>query len=276
MAAVRDLDLRPVTESRSVHLRKSRARGVDLAKLGVRASGQPRIETNQAVGGAAAHGRGAHKEICAGTHNGGNVNRLRAELSVRRAVLSDAAAIGVLHAESWRRHYRGAYSDAYLDGELDTDRLLVWTKRLTHGGDDTFTLIAKHENKTAGFIHVDLDGDPTWGALVDNLHVGHELQGAGIGTQLLKVAARMVIAGRPGSGLYLWVQEQNTRAQAFYLSRGGTPMGREAVSPPRGDPGNLAGSPQKIRIVWSESAVLSRFGPDIQPGRRRRLSISHR
>jgi len=135
------------------------------------------------------------------------VNRLWTELCVRRAVLSDAAAIGVLHADSWRRHYRSAYSDAYLDGELDTDRMLVWTKRLTLGGDDSVTLIANHENKTAGFIHVDLDGDPTWGALVDNLHVGHELQGAGIGTQLLKVAARTVIARRLGSGLYPWVQE---------------------------------------------------------------------
>jgi hypothetical protein len=35
---------------------------------------------------------------------------------IRVADSSDAPAIAALHAESWRRHYRGAYSDAFLDG----------------------------------------------------------------------------------------------------------------------------------------------------------------
>ena len=30
----------------------------------------------------------------------------------------DANAIAALHADSWRRHYRGAYSDAFLDGDV--------------------------------------------------------------------------------------------------------------------------------------------------------------
>jgi hypothetical protein len=27
-----------------------------------------------------------------------------------------------LHADSWRRHYRGAYADAFLDGDVLADR----------------------------------------------------------------------------------------------------------------------------------------------------------
>jgi len=36
----------------------------------------------------------------------------------RPARASDSEAIAALHADSWRRHYRGAYSDAFLDGDV--------------------------------------------------------------------------------------------------------------------------------------------------------------
>ena len=49
---------------------------------------------------------------------------------LRPAAGADAGRIAALHADSWRRHYRGAYSDAFLDGEVDADRLAVWTQRL--------------------------------------------------------------------------------------------------------------------------------------------------
>ena len=50
-------------------------------------------------------------------------------LRLRVAGRSDAAAIAALHADSWRRHYRGAYSDAFLDGDVHADRLAVWTEQ---------------------------------------------------------------------------------------------------------------------------------------------------
>lgn len=56
----------------------------------------------------------------------------RVGLSFRLAAATDAAAIADLHAQSWRRHYRGAYSDAFLDGDVAADRLAAWTERL-HG-----------------------------------------------------------------------------------------------------------------------------------------------
>lgn len=39
-------------------------------------------------------------------------------LVFRPARATDSEAIAVLHADSWRRHYRGAYSDAFLDGDV--------------------------------------------------------------------------------------------------------------------------------------------------------------
>ena len=32
-----------------------------------------------------------------------------------------------LHADSWRRHYRGAFSDAFLDGDVAGYLLAEWT-----------------------------------------------------------------------------------------------------------------------------------------------------
>ena len=36
-------------------------------------------------------------------------------MSFRAAGPDDVHAVAGLHAESWQRHYRGAYSDAFLD-----------------------------------------------------------------------------------------------------------------------------------------------------------------
>jgi hypothetical protein len=52
------------------------------------------------------------------------------QLRFRAAERGDAAAIAALHVASWRRHYRGAFSDAFLDGEVAGFLLDTWTTRL--------------------------------------------------------------------------------------------------------------------------------------------------
>jgi hypothetical protein len=44
----------------------------------------------------------------------------------RPANASDATSVAHLHAVSWRRNYRGAYSDDFLDGDVLADRLSIW------------------------------------------------------------------------------------------------------------------------------------------------------
>jgi ribosomal protein S18 acetylase RimI-like enzyme len=174
----------------------------------------------------------------------------------RLADASDAAKVAELHAESWRRHYRGAYSDSYLDGDVTADRLAHWTERLCRPDSSRVTLIAEDAGRLVGFGHVILDKDPVWGALLDNLHVAHGLKRRGIGTRLLDEAARAVIGAGPSSGLYLWVLEQNDAAQAFYQARGGRRSGRELVPAPGGDPTRLNGAPWGFRYAWSDPSVL--------------------
>jgi ribosomal protein S18 acetylase RimI-like enzyme len=169
---------------------------------------------------------------------------------------ADSAAVAQLHAESWRRHYRGAYSDGYLDGDIFADRLEVWVGRMTQPRRDRCTIVAEANGRLVGFVHTVLDADPLWGALIDNLHVTAGLKRNGIGSALLQEAARFVAEGWPSAGMFLWVLEQNVDAQRFYAARGGACVGRDVVAPPGGDPTRLVGHPAKLRYAWSEAAPI--------------------
>jgi len=175
-----------------------------------------------------------------------------AHVEFRTASGRDVEAIASLHADSWRRHYRGAYSDEFLGGDVFANRLAVWTERLAGRGLqlNQCTIIAELDGVLAGFAHTILDDDPTWGALLDNLHVRHDLKGQGIGTRLMAETARVVVERTPSSGLYLWVLEQNKAAQAFYKSLGGKCVGREVTEPAGG--GAVVG----LRYVWRDPSSL--------------------
>ncbi|TMC48795.1 MAG: GNAT family N-acetyltransferase [Chloroflexi bacterium] len=176
-------------------------------------------------------------------------------LRVRPAGLADARAIAALHADSWRRHYSGAYSDLFLDGDVGADRSQVWTTRLGATDGKAATFVAEDEEALLGFIHVALDDDPAWGSLVDNLHVIYDRKRQRIGRRLMGEAARAVVEHGPG-GLYLWVLEQNVNAQAFYEELGARCVERALAAAPRGDPAHLNGMPAKLRYAWPEPAGL--------------------
>jgi GNAT superfamily N-acetyltransferase len=174
----------------------------------------------------------------------------------RLAESHDATGIAALHADSWRRHYRGAYSDAFLDGEVFADRLAVWTGRLDKPGPGYCTILAEDNGMLVGFTHVIFDDDSSWGALLDNLHVTYGHTRKGIGSKLLVLAAEAVVGWVPRTGLYLWVLEQNVNAQAFYRAQKGQYIERSYAAPPSGDPSQLNGSPAKLRYAWSDPGVL--------------------
>lgn len=176
-------------------------------------------------------------------------------VSYREAGVADAAGIAALHADSWRRHYRGAFSDAFLDGDVVADRLAVWTARLRQPDPGSVTVLAEDPDGTlVGFTHVIFEDDPTWGALLDNLHVAAGQQRRGIGSRLLEPSA--AAASSVGTGLYLWVLEQNVAAQDFYKANQGECVETSAVPAPEGVPGRLNGEPNRLRFVWRDPSVL--------------------
>lgn len=183
---------------------------------------------------------------------------------IRPAGAGDAGTVATLHADSWRRHYRGVYADSYLDGDIHSERLAVWSARLADGT-GTATFLAEDGTDPLGFVHVVLDADDAWGSLVDNLHVTYRRQRGGIGTALLTRAARAVAQRATGPAMYLWVLEQNVAAQRFYAALGGRVAGAAAVDPPGGVPSRLAGAPRKLRLSWPDAGALGAVPPPAAP-----------
>lgn len=176
-------------------------------------------------------------------------------LEVREAAAEDAEQIAELHADSWRRFYRGAYSDTYLDGDVLTDRRTFWTARLASPTANSSTMVVDDGARLAAFVHVVLDADAEWGSLVDNLHVRHDAQRIGLGRVLLHRAAATVAERASDRRMYLWVLEQNQNAQRFYATLGGTKVERTCCLPPGGDATRLNGAPSKLRIAWPDVAI---------------------
>jgi GNAT superfamily N-acetyltransferase len=156
----------------------------------------------------------------------------------RFAGASDATGVAALHADSWRRHYRGAYSDAFLDGDVAADRLAVWTDRLAQRSPGSCTIVAVDESGLIGFAHTVFDDDPAFGALLDNIHVAHPHQRRGVGSALLAMTAKTVAGRHQRTGLYVWVLEQNVDAQAFYEACGAKRMERAQGGPAGSGPGS--------------------------------------
>jgi GNAT superfamily N-acetyltransferase len=181
------------------------------------------------------------------------------EPRLRAAGPGDAGAVARLHADSWRRHYRGAYSDAFLDGDDVAAYLLaLWARRLAAPDRQACTIVADCDGVIVGLAHTVFGADASWGSLLDNLHVADGRKRQGIGRRLLALSGRAVAGWSPACGLYLWVLEQNAPARAFYEAQGGACVQRSEVPPPAGDPANLNGRPACLRYAWPHPPGASR------------------
>lgn len=120
----------------------------------------------------------------------------------------------------------------------------------THTSTATSSPIVWRSGRVA-FAHTVFDHHPEWGALLDNLHVRSDLQGTGVGTELLSRAAQELLRRRTSDTLYLWVLAQNTAAQSFYDARGGTRVESELRGPFPG-----GGSAMAYRYHWPDPSRL--------------------
>ncbi|MBC6996821.1 GNAT family N-acetyltransferase [Neolewinella lacunae] len=145
----------------------------------------------------------------------------------RSATSADVPAIAALHAASWQRTYRGAFSDTYLDEQAPAERLATWRERFAVPNPRMIVTVAEDDTGLQGFCCVFMDHDQD-GHLLDNLHVSPAYQGQGIGKRLMQRSAARVAEHAPGGDIYLWVLTVNTPALRVYESLGGRP-GRTEV-----------------------------------------------
>ena len=169
----------------------------------------------------------------------------------RAAVRADTERIALLHADSWRRTYRGSYRDTFLDGDVVTNRLEAWSSRLAHEREDQFVYVAETDSELLGFVCVFGNEDRTWGSLIDNLHVSHECQRTGLGTSLIQAAGTWLTSRYPESSVYLWALEANERAHRFYERLGAVHAETAQLEVAGG------GTPPTRRYVWPRPEVLT-------------------
>ena len=172
------------------------------------------------------------------------------EMRFREANQSDEETIASLHAASWRTAYRGALSDAYLDGPIDAERTEVWRSRFVKPVKNQFVSVAESKQQMIGFVCAYGGHDEKWGTFLDNLHVAPQHKRRGVGARLMGEIARWSDREYPGQGVYLWVLQSNLTAQRFYERMGGENAGSDMWSPPDGN------ALPKIRYAWRDTQTL--------------------
>lgn len=177
-----------------------------------------------------------------------------AGVKLRVATIEDAEGVARLHADSWRRTYRGMMRDEFLDGDLVQERLSAWRERLQSPAPNQLIVVAEASGVIQGFICVFGDDDARWGSLIDNLHVRQEVQTKGIGRQLMREAAAWVTLNYPRCGLYLWVMQANDNAQRFYERLGGSNEGGEVRENAE------RGAAHVFRYAWPDAGALATPG----------------
>lgn len=171
-------------------------------------------------------------------------------MRIRVAQAHDALGIASLHVSSWRAAYRGMLSNTYLDGPVETERAQLWRSRFAQPAANQYVVVAETQEQIVGFACAYGAEDPTWGTLLENLHVAHEYRRRGIGARLMAQVASWSTCAHPSASLHLWVLKPNLPARSFYQVLGAEPIESTVWHPPEGGP-----VPQ-VRLAWREPRAL--------------------
>lgn len=171
---------------------------------------------------------------CQGVVRGEVVFTLARRISLRRATVDDARAMGALHVASWQWAYRGLIDHSFLDaldplarGERWREMLGARIDDLAHDAahePDERTWLAFDGTDLVGFCDTARSGDDAATFEVRALYVAQRVAGTRVGAQLLARALRDV-ERRGGRRVFLWVLASNTRARRFYEKHGFKPNG---------------------------------------------------
>lgn len=179
---------------------------------------------------------------------------------VRPIAEADAPLLAQLHAASWRSAYRGLMSDAFLEHEVDAERQQAWAVKARMLSTGHFGFLATVDDGPAGFIFMSAAFDPSWGSMLDNLHVLEPFRSQGVGRVLIAAAMRELLARGYREPVWLWVFERNVAARRVYQRLGGREA--ERVVQRAFDGADRA----KWRVVWDSPGALLQACGGPQPG----------
>lgn len=132
---------------------------------------------------------------------------------VRPARVDDAPGIARVHVQAWKEAYAHLLPTAFLaarDVATYTER---W--RTTIGGATTDVVVAERDGEVVGWASAGAGRDPDAprGRELEGIYVLRAVYGSGIGQALFDHAVGDVPA-------YLWIAEENPRAEAFHRRNG--------------------------------------------------------
>jgi ribosomal protein S18 acetylase RimI-like enzyme len=143
---------------------------------------------------------------------------------IREAQIGDAAAIALVHIESWKTTYKGIVADSVIEG-LDKTRIRrekFWSDVLAAKMKEHILFVAEDDEKIIGFVN--------GGEIKENiegydyeLYAIYLLQSAqrkGIGRKLVEIFAEEVYK-KGYQNMLLWVLEANHNSRKFYDRLGG-------------------------------------------------------
>ncbi|HLR14744.1 MAG TPA: GNAT family N-acetyltransferase [Bacillota bacterium] len=148
-------------------------------------------------------------------------------MHIRKAQLTDAYDLAVVHVASWRTTYQGIIDEAYLSAMSVEDKLNQWEMILRDG--DVF-VVENEEGKIIGFggVGPERTGSFTgYDAEVYAIYLLYPYQGKGIGRALLKRLAEFLL-DEEYTSLLIWVLAENPSVH-FYKAMGGTKIGEERI-----------------------------------------------
>lgn len=149
-------------------------------------------------------------------------------VTIRRAVVGDAAVIAALHMAGWSWAYRGLLPDAFLDGlGASVERRAARRREMLARDDDGRIWIAEVGGRPVGFAETGpcRDADvPPGAAELSTLYLEQAAAGRGIGRRLLAHAIAD-LRQRGYRVATLWVLAGNRRARRFYAAAGWAPDG---------------------------------------------------
>ncbi len=163
------------------------------------------------------------------------------QVTIRHAQPFDHGSIAAVQTESWRDAYAGVLPKEYLAGQLALDLERHWSRVDIQPGD---VVLVAEEDGIVGFVAVWCRPEP----FVDNLHVKPPQRSKGVGSELMRAAARELIS-QDQTTASLWVLESNHRALRFYERLGGVCTGRATKN-------HFGHELESVRIVWSDLALI--------------------
>lgn len=108
-------------------------------------------------------------------------------MTIRKAKLSDATSIAIVHVDSWRTTYKDIIPDDYLDNLSYDQRTELWKRNIAREDNDVI-VAENNEGKIIGFADAwKRETNKEKNAIdLTSIYLLEEYQGKGIGKKLLK------------------------------------------------------------------------------------------